>query len=604
MAAEASRSTDSAADSYLGSLISLTSKSDIRYEGVLFNVDTNEATIGLRNVRSFGTEGRRKDGPQVPAIDKVYEYIVFRGSDIKDLQVKSSPPVQTAPSVHNDPAIIQSQYTPPTVPSSLPTAHATQTVGSLSDFSTQIPQPGVPRPTYQNTTSLYQPGGNLASWNPSQPQIVNTSGVSGPMYWPGYYGPSASLQPHQPLLRPVHGLPMQTSFQPLGQQPVFYPSMNSSFPTEAPNISASQSIDFPRPLLQPNLSSSVSMSLTVPLVQPSALTVDPSSMMPLKPPAQAVPIVSQSTNSSLGPSTSSNILDKNTVPTLVDNQPKPNCDPPMPFSCLPETLSSSSPALVTPGQFLQPGPTISPASQISKKDVEVVQVSSLGSPPRAPAGLSLTAAPVPVSSETQAPVLPLPSPVNPKMNGVSSHTRFVNHGGRWRGRGHEFSRPVPKYNEDFDFEAMNERFKKDEVWGDLGKGTCKTDNGLDLDDEENVDVPASDKKPVYQKDDFFDTLSCNAHDRESRNGRPRFSEQMRLDTEVIQSRGVSCSGIGRYMGVGSRMPPIFTFGDFSRNHGFRGGRGPGRGGRSRGGYHGRGYGYGGRGRGPNVYRAM
>ncbi|XP_040998543.1 protein decapping 5-like isoform X3 [Juglans microcarpa x Juglans regia] len=570
MASEsASRSSTTSADSYIGSLISLTSKSEIRYEGVLYNINTQESSIGLENVRSFGTEGRKKDGPQVPPGDKIYKYILFRGSDIKDLQVKSSPPVQPMPPINIDPAIIQSHYARPiSTSTSLPPAVS----GSLTDISSHSAQLGPHGSSFQGGLPLYQPGGNIASWGATPPpSSANGGGLAMPMYWQGYYGPPNGL-PHlhqQSLLRPPPGLPMPSSLQ----LPVQYPNFNVSLPSGSSNLPEVPSPLPPASSSSMNLSSSSLAPSTLPSTLPPVPSVTLASetlvnSVPSKaPPSSGLPTITLgSSMPSLAPLAMSS-PDINAILPPISNKPSAIPGPILSYQASSRSTSSivgtsntihaeaPAPSLVTPGQLLQSVPSAVASSQTLQtvhKDAEVDQVSS-----------SSSESIVPVPAEGQPPLLPLPVPSRTSQKS---------------------SRPVTKFSEDFDFIAMNEKFKKDEVWGHLGKSNKShsregdgevSDEDDTLDDEDAELSKFEVKQSVYNKDDFFDSLSCNSLNHESQNGRSRFSEQMKIDTE--------------------------TFGDFTRYRGGRGGRGSGRGGRFRGGYYGRGYNHVGRGRGPGIF---
>ncbi|RLN51697.1 hypothetical protein BBJ29_004511, partial [Phytophthora kernoviae] len=103
---------------YLGSRISLVSKTDIRYEGFLFNIDTRQSTVALQSVRSFGTEGRRPE--HVPPSPHILQYATFKASEIKDLHVCEAAPPQ-APQGYPapPPAPVQAPAQPP-LPSGSP----------------------------------------------------------------------------------------------------------------------------------------------------------------------------------------------------------------------------------------------------------------------------------------------------------------------------------------------------------------------------------------------------------------------------------------------------------------------------------------------------
>lgn len=79
-----------------------------RYVGTLHEINSENSTVALENVRSFGTEGRRNGEDEIAASDNIYEYIVFRGSDVKDLRIegKVEEPKPAPPPMPNDPAIL------------------------------------------------------------------------------------------------------------------------------------------------------------------------------------------------------------------------------------------------------------------------------------------------------------------------------------------------------------------------------------------------------------------------------------------------------------------------------------------------------------------
>ena len=66
--------------------VRIITKSEMRYEGELFQLNPKEKTICLKQVTSFGTEDRLSEN-KVMGVDTIFECVVFQSKEIKDLVV-------------------------------------------------------------------------------------------------------------------------------------------------------------------------------------------------------------------------------------------------------------------------------------------------------------------------------------------------------------------------------------------------------------------------------------------------------------------------------------------------------------------------------------
>ncbi|KAL8908491.1 MAG: hypothetical protein Q9207_000797 [Kuettlingeria erythrocarpa] len=171
----------------------------IGYVGTLHEINSENSTVALENVVSWGTEGRDPDN-EVPPSDTVYEYIVFRGSDVKDLRIEEPPKENKppkVPQVPDDPAIL----------------------GQQQDLPAVLPQPlkDQGQPHFPNQQRQQQP--------PRFPQHSP---------FPPYYHPYGPPPPNQRFgpqgLPPGQGFPVMPYG---GPPPGWYPPPGQGFPPQS-----------------------------------------------------------------------------------------------------------------------------------------------------------------------------------------------------------------------------------------------------------------------------------------------------------------------------------------------------------------------------------
>ncbi|CAH8390304.1 unnamed protein product [Eruca vesicaria subsp. sativa] len=492
MASESSQSSSpSPGDTFIGSFISLISKSEIRYEGILYHLNVRDSTLGLKKVRSCGTEGRKKDGPQVPPSDSVYDYILFRGSDIKDLHVNPSPSAHSRQSIQSEKDINQSSGSRPVMSSPSTGYDSGYGLGKGAQWVHTPALTSKPVLTTQYSPVLLGDDGSLTespasvidSTNTFQAPQSNAAGLSMPMpsFVQGNKLASAGVprgMMHQAVSSSSTKHNVQAQIVDMFASPIMgLVDDTTKVVTHTPDVASDLSYSSnPSPLGQ-------AQHHTPPGLASSTSTLSPLSEAQLSAPniQNSYPVASQA-------------VGKGGYDSHINHHNQS-----IPYN-LPAVTSDSAPIVPgplsnSPQSFFGMEPSLQSRQQVVNRGEEMFGATnpvSMGVPSRS------------LATTHQAPLLPLP---------VSAHQTRI-------------PRSSNEFTEEFDFEAMNDKFNKNEIWGFLEKN--KEETAVEPSEEGKA-------KPAYKKDDFFDSISCNQLDRVARSGQQQlhiqFPDHTRQDSQ-------------------------------------------------------------------------
>ncbi|KAF2861214.1 hypothetical protein K470DRAFT_270063 [Piedraia hortae CBS 480.64] len=390
---------------YIGTLISLISKSDIRYTGKLHEINSEDHTVALEGVRSHGTEGRCPEREVAPS-DLVFEYIIFRGSDVKELSVVPTPSKENA--IPDDPAIMGSIRPQPIRP---------------NQPRNQSPPAAVP-PPYQ----AHQPP---RLRGPSGPHgFPGATASPGPMtgYGLGWGGPMGGAAA-------AYGLPV--GFGPAPTHPAFQqmpigPPQRQPIPEQSTRTPAQDMAGRP-PSSQPAVTQASPLAQQLPVATST----------PAKAPATSAPSLPIETEPiTAGPSTA-----PTKKPTVQRAHPSLVAVP----LAVPRTLAAKSPQPPTTHPTVASPPIEQTAGPAKAEDSTATARAAVA------AAMARLGHPEPEADAVTQGMAQL------QVEGGSAE-RGRGDGGRGRGRARRGGRggiEVPK--EDYDFEGANAKFNKEDL---------------------------------------------------------------------------------------------------------------------------------------------